>query len=315
MAVRRNVLWGVLAVAGGAVWLGLTAGVFPPGLADLIQRGWPALLVAVGLGMLLRGRLPFSGVIALALTGAVVINVALVAYSSRAGQVREDQRVPISVPLSEGVTLLTLDIGSLATDVQISFDASLDRAVMGEFVGSTESLITADYAEDGARATYTLREVQPNAIKMLEAVGRGNLILRVPADLGLDIALRTEQGGVLLNLDGTQLERLNLDLLRGDAIIALPSYQPQSASQAQAPVNGTLTVREGAITVSVPDDVGARFELDRAGNSLAPVFDDKTYNYLVGDVLESRDYDAEAVKLRYAILAPRGQIRITETVR
>ena len=315
MAVRRNVLWGVLAVAGGAVWLGLTAGVFPPGLADLIQRGWPALLVAVGLGMLLRGRLPFSGVIALALTGAVVINVALVAYSSRAGQVREDQRVPISVPLSEGVTLLTLDIGSLATDVQISFDASLDRAVMGEFVGSTESLITADYAEDGARATYTLREVQPNAIKMLEAVGRGNLILRVPADLGLDIALRTEQGGVLLNLDGTQLERLNLDLLRGDAIIALPSYQPQSASQAQAPVNGTLTVREGAITVSVPDDVGARFELDRAGNSLAPVFDDKIYNYLVGDVLESRDYDAEAVKLRYAILAPRGQIRITETVR
>ena len=315
MAVRRNVLWGVLAVAGGAVWLGLTAGVFPPGLADLIGRGWPALLVAVGLGMLLRGRLPFSGVIALALTGAVVINVALVAYSSRAGQVREDQRVPISVPLSEGVTLLTLDIGSLATDVQISFDASLDRAVMGEFVGSTESLITADYAEDGARATYTLREVQPNAIKMLEAVGRGNLILRVPADLGLDIALRTEQGGVLLNLDGTQLERLNLDLLRGDAIIALPSYQPQSASQAQAPVNGTLTVREGAITVSVPDDVGARFELDRAGNSLAPVFDDKTYNYLVGDVLESRDYDAEAVKLRYAILAPRGQIRITETVR
>jgi len=315
MAVRRNVLWGVLAVAGGAVWLGLTAGVFPPGLADLIGRGWPALLVAVGLGMLLRGRLPFSGVIALALTGAVVINVALVAYSSRAGQVREDQRVPISVPLSEGVTLLTLDIGSLATDVQISFDASLDRAVMGEFVGSTESLITADYAEDGARATYTLREVQPNAIKMLEAVGRGNLILRVPADLGLDIALRTEQGGVLLNLDGTQLERLNLDLLRGDAIIALPSYQPQSASQAQAPVNGTLTVREGAITVSVPDDVGARFELDRAGNSLAPVFDDKIYNYLVGDVLESRDYDAEAVKLRYAILAPRGQIRITETVR
>jgi len=141
------------------------------------------------------------------------------------------------------------------------------------------------------------------------------LTLRVPADLGLDIALRTEQGSVLLNLDGTQLERLNLDQLRGDAIVTLPSYQPQSASQAEAPVNGTLTVREGAITVSVPDNIGTRFELDRAGSSLAPQFDERVYNYLVGDVLESRDYDAEAVKLRYAILAPRGQIRITETVR
>jgi len=313
--MRRNILWGVLAVAGGAVWLGLTAGIFPAGLTDLIQRGWPAILIAVGLGMLLRGRLPFSGVIALALTGAVVVNVALVAYSSRAGELRNDQRVPVSIAIPQGVTLLTLDIGTLATDVQITFDASLDHTVTGEFIGSTESLITANYAEEGARGNYTLREVQPNAIKMLDAVGRGSLRLRVPADLGLDLVLRAEQGAMLLNLDGTQLERLNIDLLRGDAIVALPSYQPQSASQVDAPVNGTLTVREGAITVSVPDDVGARFELDRAGSSLAPVFDDKVYNYLVGDVLESRDYDAEAVKLRYAILASRGQIRITETVR
>jgi hypothetical protein len=127
--------------------------------------------------------------------------------------------------------------------------------------------------------------------------------------------LRTEQGTVRLNLDGTQLERLNLDLLRGDALISLPSYQPQSASQAEAPVNGTLTVRDGAITISVPDDVGARFELDRAGSSLQPQYEAQTYNYLVGDVLESRNYDAETVKLRYAIIAPRGQIRINETVR
>lgn len=315
MAVRRNVLWGVLAVGVGAVWMGLQAGLFPSGLADLISRGWPALLVIIGLAALLRGRVPFSPVIALAVTGAVVVNIALIAYSSRANQSRDDQQVPINVPMSEGITLITLDIGTLGTDVDISFDELLEQVVMGEFVGSSESLITAEYAEEGAHATYTLREIQPNAFKMLEAVGRGALSLRVPANLGLDIALRTEQGTIRLNLDGTQLERLNLDLLRGDALISLPSYQPQSASQVDAPANGTLTIREGAITVSVPNDIGARFELDRAGNSLTPQFDERVYNYLVGDVLESRDYDAEAVKVRYAILAPRGQIRITETVR
>lgn len=315
MAVRRNILWGVLAVMVGAVWMGLALGAFPAGLADFIQRGWPALLVAVGLAALLRGRVPFSAVIALAVTGAVVVNIGLVAYSSRASQARDDQRVPISVPLTPDVTLLTLDIATLATDIDISFDESLSSSVAGQFLGSTESLITADYVASGARATYTLREVQPNAFKMLEAVGRGSLMLRLPASLGLDIALKTEQGTVLLNLDGTQLERLNIDVVRGDAIISLPSYQPQSASQADAPANGTLTIRDGAVTISVPDDVGARFELDRAGSSLQPQFDERIYNYLVGDVLESRDYDAETVKLRYVILAPRGQIRITETTR
>ncbi len=315
MAVRRNVFWGVLAVAAGGVWMGLTLGVFPAGLADVLTRGWPALLVALGLGALLRGRVPFSGVIALALTGAVVVNVALVAYSARASQTRTDQRVPIAVPVAREVTLLTLDVRALSTDVQISLDAGLDRALLGEFVGSTESLITADYTEQGARATYTLREVQPNAIQLLEAVGRGVLTLRVPPDLGLDLVLRTEQGTVVLNLDGAQLERLNLDVVRGDAIITLPTYQPQSVSQAEAPANGTVIAREGAVTISVPASVGVRFELDRAGNPLSPQFDERVYNYLVGDVLESRDYDGRPIKLRYAVVAPRGQIRITETAR
>jgi hypothetical protein len=309
-------LWGVLAVVAGALWLGLTLGVFPPGLADVIVRGGlPAVLIAVGLGALLRGRLPFSGAIALVLTGAVVVNVALVAYSSRAGEARTDQRVPVNVPLDADVTLVTIDLGTLATDVQITLDETVGRAVVGEFVGSTESLLTADVQAAGALATLTLREVQPNAIQRLEAVGRGVLTLRVPAGVGLDLALQAAQGTVVLNLDGAQLERLNLDLLRGDAIVTLPSYQPQSASQADAPANGTLIVRDGGITISVPDDVGARFELDRAGSALLPQYDERVYNYLVGDVLESRDYDAEAVKLRYAVIAPRGQIRITETVR
>lgn len=315
MAIRRNIFWGMLAVAVGAVWLGLTVGAFPPGLADLMVRGAPVVLVAVGLGALLRGRVPFSGLIALALAGAVVVNIALVAYSTRATQERTEQVVPVSVPVGEEVTLLVIDLSALATDVQVALDSSLDRALVGQFTGSTESLITADYAEEGARATFTLREVQPNAFQLLEAVGRGDLTLRLPADLGIDLAVRTEQGTVVLNLDGTQLERLNLDLLRGDAIITLPSYQPQSASQADTALNGTLTVRDGAITVSVPDDVGARLELNRAGSALQPEYDDRVYNYLVGDVLESRDFDSADTQLRYALVAPRGLIRITATAR
>jgi hypothetical protein len=160
MLVRRNILWGVLAVSVSTIWMGLTVGLFPAGLADLIQRSWPVVLVAIGLAALLRGRLPFSGVIALALTGALVVNIALVAYSSRAVQVRDDQRVPISVPITQAITLVTLDIGALTTDVNILFDETLERVVIGEFIGSTESLITADYIEESGRATYTVREIQ-----------------------------------------------------------------------------------------------------------------------------------------------------------
>ena len=63
----------------------------------------------------------------------------------------------------------------------------------------------------------------------------------------------------------------------------------------------------------VPPGVAARFELNRGGSAQEPSYDATLYNYLVGDILEARNFDAAETKLRYVITAPRGLITVTTT--
>jgi hypothetical protein len=143
---------------------------------------------------------------------------------------------------------------------------------------------------------------------MLESVGRGTLRLEIPANVAIDVAFRGTDGDVSFNMSDLSLERLNIDLEKGSAIVTFPAYQPLSSNVAQEP--GDLIVRDGDITLVVPQKVGARFELDRAGSGVDPEFDAGIYNHLVPDILEARGIDTAAIKLRYIVIAPHGLIRV-----
>ncbi len=323
MARQRNFLIGLVVLAVGIVLTGNALDIWPGGLGDILRRALPAVLIALGIGAFLRGRVPFSSIVALAITAFLVVNIAVVGFSSRSGQQREDQSVPVSQQIEASVTLLTIDVGVLATDVNVALDTSAGRIVTGEFTGSRESAFEVDYVDDGTgRATLTLRETQPNPFPNLDDIGRGDLTLALPAGVGIDLALTGQQGAATLNLDQADLERLNVNLTRGDVIITLPDYQPRSPSQAATdnpnlpPLLGTLQVLDGSLTVAVPDGVGARFELNLFDSGVERQFDPTVFNELrQPPAIESRNIDAAAVKLRYAIVVPRGQIRITEVVR
>lgn len=323
MVRQRDFLIGLVILAVGIVLTGNALDIWPGGLGDILRRALPAVLIALGIGAFLRGRVPFSSIVALAITAFLVVNIAVVGFSSRSGQQREDQRVPVDQQIDENVTLLTVDVGVLSTDVEIALDTSAGRVVRGEFVGSRESTFDVSYTDDGTgRATLTLRETQPNPFPNLDDIGRGSLILAFPAGVGIDLALTGQQGGATLNLDQADLERLNVNLTRGDVIVTLPDYQPRSPSQAATdnpnlpPLLGTLQVLDGTLTVAVPDGVGARFELNLFDSGVERLFDPTVFNELrQPPAIESRNIDAASVKLRYAIVVPRGQIRITEVVR
>jgi hypothetical protein len=135
------------------------------------------------------------------------------------------------------------------------------------------------------------------------------LTLEFPPGVPLDVDFSAADGAVSLNMSGLAVERLNLDLQKGDALVTLPEYKPLG-SPADA-VLGALAVRDGDITVYVPPGVASRFELNRGGSSQQPVYDAALYNYLVGDILEARNFDSADIKLRYQITAPRGLITVT----
>ena len=307
---RTNPLWGLVLLALAAVLVANVLGYLPSGVFDLIQRAWPALLVLAGLSFLLSRRLPLGGLIALIITVAVVAGVAVVAYSGRAAQQRSDYQQVIELPLNGNITLLRLRVETLATNVELITSATSDPVISGEFVGSAESRVDIDYEPDAAdnSATLTLREVQPSGFPGLESVGRGTLRVEIPPNTPVDVDFLGSDGSIVLNMDGLDLERLNVFVTRGDVVVTLPEYQPV-LSGAEG-TQGTLTTRDGDLAIFIPATVAARLELNREGSGIEPQYDATIYNYLVGDVLEARTIETADTVVRYALTVPRGLIRI-----
>jgi hypothetical protein len=124
------------------------------------------------------------------------------------------------------------------------------------------------------------------------------------------IALTGNDGLMTFNLSDLLLERLSLDVGRGDAVITLPDYAPRSPTVREEP--GTLTVRDGNITIVIPSTVAVRMELNRGGNDTRPQFDP---SYILIDdgadgTLEKRVVGDNDTPLFYEVTAPRGLIRL-----
>jgi hypothetical protein len=305
---RTNLLLGLVFVATAVVLLLRALNLVPDGLFDLITRGWPALLVLLGLSVFLRERVPFGSLIALVVCGLLVGGLASSAYSARSRQERTDYQENVAQPIGDKISLLHVQVVTLDSDVELVRTLS-GSSVTGQFIGSTESKLTSEYTEaPDSTATLTISEMHPSQFPMLGAVGRGRLRLELPAGIAMDVAFKGSNGDVSLNLSGLSLERLNVDLQKGTVLVTLPEYKPLGSSPDAS--LGALAVREGNISVFVPTTVAAHFDLDTGAR---PQFDPTVYNLLdvgTGRALESRLFDAASVKLRYTIIAPRGEISV-----
>lgn len=308
MKRRTNLLLAIVLLAVALVLLLKALNILPEGLYDLLLRAWPALLVLAGLSLLLRARLRFGGIAALVVSIALVVGLASLAFSTRAGQQREDNRVTIDQPIEAQVTTLQINVETLSTEVEISSAIGDQRRITGEFVGSLQSELLITYETTGEIATFTFIEAQPGGFPLLESIGRARLRLELPAGLAVGLAFAGENGTTTFNLDGINLERLNINLISGDAVVALPNYRPLLQSGTE-PL-GELAVRGGNITLLVPAEIAGRFELNRGGSSIRPDFDPDIYNFIDDRILEARGVLDEDIDIRYRITAPRGVISL-----
>ncbi len=305
---RTNFVFALLLLLAALLLLARALGILPEGMYDLALRAAPALLVLLGLSLLLRGYVRFDNGIALLVSIGLVGALTAFSFSTRSTQQRDDYRVSIDQQITAEVSTLQIDLETLATDVELTVAAAETRTVTGEFVGSTESLVHIEYLPAGGVATLRVIETSPNTFPMLAAIGRGHLRLEVPPGIALAIAFAGQQGAAAFNLNGSSLERLNIDLRSGDVLVALPEYRPLLSNPGD--LLGTLSVRSGSLTLVVPAEVAGRFELDRGGSGIRPEFDANIYNYLDGDILEARDIDTAAMVMRYALTVPRGAVRL-----
>jgi membrane protein implicated in regulation of membrane protease activity len=306
---RTAPLIGLVSLVLAGMYLVQSIGALPGGLLDLLARGLPALLVLGGLALLLRDRLPLSGLIALFISLLLVAGIAYYAFSQRAQQQRSDNVQVIEQTLPTEITLLRLRVQALETEVELLRALDTQPRVSGEFIGSSDNTMDVAYEVlPDESVTLTIAETRAGGFPFLETVGRGALQLELPPNVPMDVEFVSEQGDIILNLSGTELERLNVTARGGDVIVTLPEYQPQFSSDLNA--LGTIEAQNGDLTVRVPEDVAGRFELNRGGSGIAPQFNEQVYNYLQGDVLEARLIDIADTAVRYTLVAPRGLIRL-----
>lgn len=306
MTRRTNLILSVVLLGAALVVILNALQLLPPGMVDILARSWPVLLVITGLTILLRGRLALGGLLALVIAVLLVGGIAAVAFSSRASQPRDDYQQPVEQVVADDVTLLRVRLDTLATDIDVRAAAS-GRTLTGLYSGSLDKDVTLDYSEDSGAADFRLTETQTTAFPLLDDVGRGTLRLEIPPDLPVDIELLGSDGRVVLNNSGLALERLNINVEQGTALVTLPVYDPLG-SQPEDTL-GTLTIRQGDMTLFIPPQVSAR--LDLTGSSREPLYDPTIYNLLFGGtILEARNIDTGEIVMRYNVVVPGGQIRV-----
>ncbi|MFC1960648.1 hypothetical protein ACFLYO_08050 [Chloroflexota bacterium] len=245
--------WPLLIIALGAVAILLAWGAMPPALADLINRAWSIVLVLIGLvfifDMVPRLR-RFAPLVAVLVCVLLLGGIVTFAYSSRAATQRTENVVQVQEPVAESVEALRVIIAGQTTNVEISPALAGDNpTIIAQFIGSAESQIESSYvvADDGT-ATFTMREVRPAGLPLLEAVGSGQMRVEIPAGLPVDLDFSNTQGTVSLNLLGLELLALRTHLDAGDLLLSLPDKGLDGLAE--------VMVQQGAVTVFVPEDLG-----------------------------------------------------------
>ena len=260
------------------------SGALSPGLADALERAAPASLLLFGLRALGRGYRPernravAANAFALCGTGALCVGVAALAFARHDARLRDDTREQaiLTRALPADLRLLRLELSAIASDIIVERALAPLPQISGTYVGGANLMLALECngdrcADDGrlpARADGTadllIRESQREAFPPLRARGRGELRLQLPADAPLDLLIRSGAGEIILSLGGLQLERLNVELARGDALVSLPHYAPLGTPRGEA--IGGIALAEGNLTLRLPAGLDARLPVITAGD-------------------------------------------------
>ena len=274
-----------------ALWLLLLgqSGVLPSGWVDLLARAAPAALLFLGLRSLFLGKSPgrartlWAHVAALAGASALTAALALLAIAQLDAQPGGSaaERLRFSSALPPDLRLLRLDLSVLESDILIERSLTPLAQIEGSYRAGANlrlSLTCNDepcaavgplLARSDGTADWALREERVVAFPLLADRGRGELRLQLPGSVPLDLLLQGGAGALTLSLHGLQLERLNIELARGDALVSLPLYAPLGTARDEA--LGTWELAEGDLTLRLPAGLAARFTITAAETLDYPV--------------------------------------------
>jgi hypothetical protein len=270
----------IILIALGVVLLLQTTGVLSWGLWGELWRFWPIILIAIGINLIIGGRMPWVAVLLIILLVVASVGIALaLAVDERAGVIEGfeqplDGLESVAVRIDFGAGKLT--VGSLPDGSPNLAEGTL-KGRKGEVKlvqadGSTELQISMD---------------ERGALRRFSNVSWSILLSRVPK-----LSLRLNGGAADMTLDLRDLKVTALDVNTGAADVEIT--MPASAGHTRADISGGAA----DVEIVVPEGVAARVT---SSSGLSDVDIDASRFPKSGDVWASPDFDTATNRVEIEI--------------
>jgi hypothetical protein len=291
MVTRRNMIWSLVIVTVGCVWLLMVAGAFPDAVDDIFVRSWPVLLVLFGADVLVsQRRLRFGRFrVSLWLLSLVVILAGLVAviwsaYQKQADVYRDENIVTLAETVPDDVVRLRVEIAVDRVDIVIApFDDASPRSVAADFAGSNESDVEMQWQIEGDSARLVVGEAQSSRIPKLEDYGRGTLRVMLPTEVGVEqFVVSSTSGQWDVDLLTLRVDRIEYSAGEGNLRVVLP---------AQDTLTGELRIDEGDLELSVAETRALELKA-QGGREPRYEYDTFRYDLLRDGPLKRKNVDA-----------------------
>lgn len=276
---HRRIMWPLVIMAVGAIWLLAAGGAIPETARDLLYRAWPALLFLFAFDVLAgRRQLRIRRInieanwIGLVLTVALVTGVIWFAYRKQADVQRTENVQTLHETLGVEVARVRVDAQVMRTAITIETEPDTPDSLGATFAGSRESDVTIRWDVEGDTGVLTVVEEQRNAIPRLSDYGRGTLEIRLPTAVPVSVlSVRGDQGDVQADLNQLRVERLELAVDKGDVTLRLPTRDV---------MQGRLVIRQGDLQLYVPEGMALNVKLEPGSGEPNYEYDSFRYDLL-----------------------------------
>jgi hypothetical protein len=294
---RGTIIWGLLFIVAGLIWLLNNLGYLPGDFWRTLWRFWPVLVILLGVEVALRG---FSNRVAIPLLLLAVVaigaGVVVVAPSLPAEDLVADSFQQEMGRLNEAVVELEIDNGKLTIGGSSTPQGLL---ASGQFDHSSSVAIQKEYVEEGGRGTLRLFDRFEAFLSFFLGERRNDWALQLSADVPLDLKLTADDASVDLRLEELDLRTLTGELGDCTGEVRLPARDGLQVG---------LNVSGGGLTAVVPPTAGARVAVELDDSQLE--IDSSRFVSTEEGVYLSQGYDQAESRLELTIQASDSTITI-----
>jgi len=245
---HRGLVWPILVITAGVLLLLSNLGMLRLDLWELMLRGWPLILIAIGIDLLVGRRSIWGSIVAAVLiVGVMLLGLGLYSGAIRGGSLPLH---PIEQSLGEA-TSAAVQIDAPVVDLSLGPGASEGLLAEGRIWRATGGRIEEQFRISQGKATLQLEEVFPTPY----VFGRTpDWDLQLGAGALLEVSIDSGVGRAVVDLRGLQVVELNVDLGVGQVSVWLPAEGEMSVD---------IGMGVGQTIIRVPRGRGVRVSADR----------------------------------------------------